>query len=153
MNLFSNTASFLSGEFEQAMNSVVISVPNWKWLLLIFGLSFLFLIRGLVAGVLKSLKQSQKYFFEKNAFFAQFFAALTPLPDRVFSFLAGAFVISPIIIFIATFLGRLLRVSIVAFIAHRYGDEARSFIKKHTKLATVGVLTLISLYILYTFLH
>lgn len=90
--------------------------------------------------------------FNQNAFFGQFFASLTPLPDRVFSFLAGAFLISPIVIFIATFLGRLVRVSIVAYLSYEYGDEARVFIKKHTKLAGIAVGVLLILYILYKYL-
>ena len=68
MNFFVTTASLLSGEFEQAMNSVVIAVPNWKWLVIAFGFSFLFLFRGLLVSVLKSIKKSQKHFFEKNIY-------------------------------------------------------------------------------------
>jgi membrane protein YqaA with SNARE-associated domain len=40
--------------------------------------------------------------FHNNAFIAQFLAALTPLPDRVFSFLAGVFLVSPFIVLLAT---------------------------------------------------
>ena len=94
---------------------------------------------------------SAKQLFEQNAFTAQFVAALTPLPDRVFSFLAGAFVVSPILIFIATFLGRLVRIAIVAYIAHRYGDEGRGYIKKHTQRVFVIVALLLIAYIAYIF--
>ncbi len=68
MNLFTNSAALLSGEIEQIMNSVIISVPNWKWLALILGFSLLFLFRGLLVASLILLKRSQKHFGEKNIF-------------------------------------------------------------------------------------
>ncbi len=68
MNLFTNSASFVSGEIEQILNSVVISVPNWKWLAIILGFGFLFLIRGLFIQGLILLKRSQKKWAEKNVF-------------------------------------------------------------------------------------
>lgn len=87
--------------------------------------------------------------FEQNSFVAQFFASLTPLPDRVFSFLAGAFSVSIITIFIATFLGRLVRASVVAYLAYEYGDEARVYIKKHTKTAAVILLLIVLIYVVH----
>lgn len=91
--------------------------------------------------------------FAQNAFYAQFFAALTPLPDRVFSFLAGAFLISVPIIFLATFLGRLIRVAPIAYLSYEYGDEARVYIKRHTKKAAIVVGVLASIYILYAYVR
>lgn len=99
----------------------------------------------------ESVAEKAKLLFAQNAFASQFFAALTPLPDRVFSFLAGAFLVSPLIIFAATFLGRLVRVAPVAYLSHEYGDEARIYIKKHTKKVTYGVLIILLLYVIYSY--
>ncbi len=99
----------------------------------------------------EAVAEKAKSLFAENAFYAQFFAALTPLPDRVFSFLAGAFLVSVPIIFIATFTGRLIRVAPVAYLSYEYGDEAREYIKRHTKKATIAVGVLVVLYILYAY--
>jgi membrane protein YqaA with SNARE-associated domain len=93
--------------------------------------------------------EKAKILFADNVFIAQFLATLTPLPDRVFSFVAGAFGASLILVLIATFLGRLLRASIVAYLAYEWGDEARDFIKKHTKLAMIVLASLVLLYSAY----
>lgn len=99
----------------------------------------------------ESVAGKAKILFADNAFMAQFIASLTPLPDRVFSFLAGAFLVSPVIIFVATFLARLTRAAPVAYLSFEYGDEARVYIKRHTKKVTIVVIILIALYILYRY--
>lgn len=100
----------------------------------------------------EAVAEKAKVLFAENAFYAQFFAALTPLPDRVFSFLAGAFLVSVPIIFVATFLGRLIRVVPFAYLSYEYGDEARVYIKRHTKTASIVIGVGIVVYILYTYL-
>ncbi len=99
----------------------------------------------------EAMAEKAKVLFAQNAFYAQFFAALTPLPDRVFSFLAGAFLISPVIIFFATFLGRIIRVVPCAYFSYEYGDEARVYIKKHTKKVSIAIGVLVVLYVLYKY--
>ncbi len=99
----------------------------------------------------ETVAEKARTLFGENAFYAQFFAALTPLPDRVFSFLAGAFLISPVIIFSATFLGRLIRVVPCAYFSYEYGDEARVYIKRHTKKVSIAILVLVVLYVLYNY--
>ena len=99
----------------------------------------------------EAVAEKAKVLFGENAFYAQFFAALTPLPDRVFSFLAGAFLISPVIIFSATFLGRLIRIVPCAYFSYEYGDEARVYIKRHTKKVSIIVLVLIVVYSIYKY--
>jgi membrane protein YqaA with SNARE-associated domain len=89
--------------------------------------------------------------FTDNAFMAQFVASLTPLPDRVFSFLAGAFLVSPLVVFVATFFARLVRASIVAYLSYEYGDEARVYIKRHTRLVTCLIVGLVVAYLVYTY--
>ena len=110
-----------------------------------YGQSMLSFING------EGFAEKARVLFAENAFSAQFFAALTPLPDRVFSFLAGAFLISMPIIFIATFCGRLIRVAPVAYLSYEYGDEARVYIKRHTKKASIVIGILVVGYILYKY--
>lgn len=110
-----------------------------------YGASLLSFLRG------GELVEKAKILFEENAFMAQFMASLTPLPDRVFSFLAGAFLISPFIIFSATFLGRLIRIAPVAYLSFEYGDEARVYIKKHTRKVSVTIIIVIICYAFYSY--
>lgn len=97
----------------------------------------------------EAVAEKARLLFEQNAFLAQFTASLTPLPDRVFSLLAGAFLVSLPIVFIATFLGRLLRAGVVAYLSYEYGDEARFYIKKHTKQTLIALVVVIILYVVY----
>lgn len=101
----------------------------------------------------ESIAEKTKSLFAENAFAAQFFAALTPLPDRVFSFLAGAFLVSPFIIFCATFLGRLIRVVPIAYLSYEYGDEARIYIQKHTKKVSIAIVIALICYLLYIYVN
>ncbi len=110
-----------------------------------YGQSLLAFLHG------EAIAEKAKALFAENAFSAQFFAALTPLPDRVFSFLAGAFLISVPTIFVATFLGRIIRVAPVAYLSYEYGDEARVYIKRHTKNASIVIAVLVIVYVLYKY--
>lgn len=100
----------------------------------------------------EAFAEKARILFQDNAFMTQFFAALTPLPDRVFSFLAGAFLVSPVTFFVATFIGRFVRVFPIAYLSYEYGDEARVYIKKHRKNAALGVAVLILAYVLYKYI-
>lgn len=97
----------------------------------------------------EAVAEKAKQLFEQNAFMAQFLASLTPLPDRAFSFLAGAFLVSFPVVFVATFFGRLLRAGVVAYLSYEYGDEARFYIKKHTKQTIIALAVLIIMYVVY----
>lgn len=97
----------------------------------------------------ESVVEKAKILFDNNTFVAQLLASFTPLPDRVFSFLAGAFLVSLPVIFIATFLGRLVRAGIVAYLSFEYGDEAREYIKKHTSKVVYCFILFLGIYILY----
>lgn len=83
-----------------------------------------------------------------NTFISMFLAAFTPLPDRISALLSGVFALSFPIVFSAFFLGRLLRVGIVAYFSYEFGDEARHYILKHTKRVTVAIVVLVIFYIL-----
>jgi membrane protein YqaA with SNARE-associated domain len=84
---------------------------------------------------------------DHNAFLSMFLAAFTPLPDRIFAFLGGLLSLSFPVVVVAFFLGRIIRVGIVAYFSYRFGDEARQYILKHTKLVTAALILLIALYI------
>lgn len=100
----------------------------------------------ILGGVLGTYTEN---LFQYNVFVSMFLAAFTPLPDRVFAFLSGVFSLSFPVVILAFFAGRLIRVGIVAYFSYEYGDEAREYILKHTKLATVIVFTLVTAYVLY----
>lgn len=95
-----------------------------------------------------SLGAYTEQLFAHNAFVSMFLAALTPLPDRIFAFLSGVVSLSFLIVVIAFFLGRLVRVGIVAYFSYEFGDEAREYILKHTKLAVTIAVCALLVYIL-----
>ncbi|MBP6888813.1 MAG: hypothetical protein KBC21_03890 [Candidatus Pacebacteria bacterium] len=97
--------------------------------------------------------ENARLLFVDNVFVAQLVASVTPLPDRIFSFVAGAFGLSLFLVLLASFLGRLTRALIVGYLAYEWGDEARNFIKKHTKAATIAITIFVVFYILYTISH
>ena len=84
-----------------------------------------------------------------NTFVSIFSAAFTPLPDRIFAFFSGVFSLYLPLVLFAFFLARLIRVGIVAYFSYHFGDEARVYILKHTKRATIIGTVLIALYIAY----
>lgn len=83
-----------------------------------------------------------------NAFMSMIVAAFTPLPDKVFALLSGIFSLSFISVVSAFFIGRLIRAGIVAYFSYHFGDEARAYILKHTKLATIIIVGVLLVYIL-----
>ncbi len=121
------------------------------------------------AGILylfgKYLYKTYETFFEKwlgtslgdyaqnllahNTFVSLFLASFTPLPDRIFAFLSGAFSLALPIVLVAFFVGRFIRVGIVAYFSYHFGDEARAYILKHTKRVTIIVVLMVIAYILY----
>ncbi|MEN9337742.1 MAG: hypothetical protein RIQ41_56 [Candidatus Parcubacteria bacterium] len=84
--------------------------------------------------------------FEHSTFVSMFLAAFTPLPDRVFAFLSGTFSLPILVVVSAFFLGRLIRVGIIAYFSYEYGDEAREYILKHTRRAVYVIVALAVLY-------
>jgi membrane protein YqaA with SNARE-associated domain len=99
---------------------------------------------NILGGALGSYTQR---LLEHNTFVSMFLAAFTPLPDRIFAFLGGLLSLSLPVVVVAFFLGRLIRVGIVAYFSYKFGDEARRYILKHTKLITVVLVALVALYI------
>lgn len=85
----------------------------------------------------------------QNTFIAMFLACFTPLPDRLLAFLSGVLSMSFLIVVSAFFCGRLLRVGIVAYFSYKFGNEARAYILKHTKRATVTIILTFIAYLVY----
>jgi membrane protein YqaA with SNARE-associated domain len=130
--------------FGSASGAVLMYVVGY-FLYASYGTHILSLLHG------EALVEHARVLFVNNSFMAQFVASLTPLPDRVFSFLAGAFKISLGTIFVATFFGRLIRVLPVAYLSYEYGDEAREYSKRHTKKAVIALVCLVTLYCIYSY--
>jgi membrane protein YqaA with SNARE-associated domain len=85
--------------------------------------------------------------FNDNAFLVMFTAAFTPLPYKVFV-LAGGFFKVPLVAFIlASLLGRGLRFSFVAFVAHLFGERLTAIIVRHFNTATLilGIIIIVFL--------
>lgn len=95
-----------------------------------------------------ALTQYTETLFTHNAFVSMFLAAFTPLPDRIFAFLSGVFSLPFLVVVAAFFMGRLIRIGIVAYFSYHFGDEAREFILKHTKFATISLCILVTIYII-----
>lgn len=91
-------------------------------------------------------------FLNDNYFIGIVVAAFTPLPDRIFAFMSGVLMLSFPVVIVAFFLGRLLRVGIVAYFSYHYGDEAREYILKHTNKVLVVMGVFIVFYSVFKFL-
>ncbi len=87
--------------------------------------------------------------FHYNTFVSMFLAAFTPLPDRIFAFLSGVFSLSFPVVVAAFFIGRYIRVGIVAYFSYHFGDEARHYILKHTRKVACVIVVLLCLYIAF----
>ncbi len=106
-----------------------------------YGARLLTLLNG------ETVFEKAKELYQVNAFYAQFFASLTPLPDRVFSLFAGAFAVNFLIFFLATFLGRAVRAGIAAYFFTKYGEAGKLYVKKHTKNAVVFLVAAVIAYV------
>lgn len=85
----------------------------------------------------------------QNTFVAMFFASFTPLPDRVLILFSGVLSLPFLLVISAFFLARLLRVGVVAYFSHKFGNLARIYILKHTRRVTITLAVFLILYILY----
>ena len=68
-NLHAGTR-FISSEVQNILDYVIFLIPNWKWITLLGGLVFIYLIRFSLLALLKHLKKAQTFFKEKT--FMQF---------------------------------------------------------------------------------
>lgn len=75
--------------------------------------------------------------------------AVTPIPYTLVG-LATGFVKAELWIFIvASFLGRGFRYALVGYLTYRFGEQAMQYITQHLRLATLGIIVLVGLYIVF----
>ena len=87
--------------------------------------------------------------FAKNAFWAVFVSAFTPIPYKIFTIASGFFVVNIISFIVASLLGRTIRFFIVGAISHFLGKRfAQTFLKYFDIIAILVVILLV----LYVFL-
>lgn len=86
---------------------------------------------------------------EGNIFFATVVASITPFPDRIFALISGIASFSFVMVTLGFFVGRLLRVSVVAYLSFKYGEDARKYMVKNTRYLILGILVLVAGYIIY----
>lgn len=96
--------------------------------------AFLF---GIVGAYLIELYNLGVYFLEaqrlmgEHSFSTMFWVSFTPLPDKVFVLAAG-FLSAPFWGFLlGSLLGRMGRTLLLAYLAHRYGEAAITFVRRY----------------------
>lgn len=83
--------------------------------------------------------------YAANAFLAVITAAVTPIPFKVFTLAAGFFAINPLVLFVASVIGRGGRFFLVAFAARHFGARYKETIEKYIDLLGIAFLALIIL--------
>ena len=87
--------------------------------------------------------------FDKGTFMLAFLGAFTPIPYGIVAIAAGALKGNIFMFILGSFLGRLIRYGIVAYLTFRFGNRALDLAKKHLKSASIIVITLGVAYVLY----
>ena len=99
---------------------------------------------------LQSFLETTRIAYNDNVFWAMFFAAFTPIPDKIFTILGGAFKVALFPMLAALFLGKFIRYYIVGYIAENYGERARDVILKRMNIfllyMSLSILIIILLY-------
>jgi membrane protein YqaA with SNARE-associated domain len=93
--------------------------------------------------------ETVKILFEDNAFWAIFTAAFTPIPYKIFTIAAGVAKLNIVTFIVASILGRGIRFFIVGFIVKKFGKQFYETFLKYFDRATIIVLILIIIYILF----
>jgi membrane protein YqaA with SNARE-associated domain len=83
--------------------------------------------------------------YRENAFLAIFAAAVTPIPYKVFTIASGVFQTGPLVLVVASVLGRGLRFFGVAGLLRWIGPSAKQFIDRYFNLLTIAFLVLVVL--------
>ncbi|PIR86311.1 cytochrome B [Candidatus Kaiserbacteria bacterium CG10_big_fil_rev_8_21_14_0_10_43_70] len=87
--------------------------------------------------------------FDKNTFGVILFAAITPIPFKVFVLMAGFLKANFFAFILASILGRGARYALVAFATHKLGGRALTIARRHSMSVTVISFFVFVLYILY----
>lgn len=87
--------------------------------------------------------------FKDHVFITILLASLSPLPYKVFTLSAGLFSVNLFSFIIASLVGRSIRFYVVGYIADRYGIKAKQFMIQQQKVASITVLVIILIGIMY----
>lgn len=88
----------------------------------------------------------------ESVFFFTLIGAVTPIPFKIFVLAAG-FVYAPIVPFIiASLIGRGVRFYLIAYLAHRFGDQGIALLRRYALPVSVISVVAVSVYILAYFL-
>lgn len=80
-----------------------------------------------------------------HAFSTMFWISFTPLPDKVFV-LASGFLAIPFMPFIlGSLVGRALRVYLIAYLIHRYGESVLGIVRRYFLILTVVAIAILTL--------
>ncbi|MDH7577473.1 MAG: VTT domain-containing protein [Bacillota bacterium] len=77
--------------------------------------------------------------FQKYGGWAVAFAALTPIPYKVFTIAAGVFLVRRRVVFVSSLLGRGLRFFFEALLVDLMGPAAVNFLKRYSEPVTFGL--------------
>lgn len=86
--------------------------------------------------------------FSNNAFWVILTSAFTPIPYKVFVLGAGFLKINFFVFLTASLIGRMFRYFVIAYAVHLFGSRATSFLSRYAVALTLGVIILITVFIL-----
>lgn len=87
--------------------------------------------------------------FDKGTFTIAFLGSFTPIPYGIVAIAAGALKGNIFMFILGSLLGRSLRYGVVAYLTYRFGERALTLARENLKLASLIVIALAALYILY----
>ena len=87
--------------------------------------------------------------FAKHAFFANFIAAVTPIPYKAFTIASGFFAINIIPFILASLIGRGLRFYVVAYFGDFFHEHFMKHFALYAILGTVAAVALILFFVLF----
>jgi membrane protein YqaA with SNARE-associated domain len=90
--------------------------------------------------------------FRENTFVLLFAGALTPLPYKVFTLLAGVFKVHVWVFLVASILGRLLRYGGTTYLLARYGKPITLSVIRNANVVTVFAVAVLGIFILWRLL-
>jgi membrane protein YqaA with SNARE-associated domain len=78
-------------------------------------------------------------FYDRNAFWAIFISAFTPIPFKIFTITAGFFQINFLVFIISSFLGRALRFFLVGWLFNMFGESIAAALYKYFNAITLVI--------------
>ncbi|MCK5021895.1 MAG: DedA family protein [Candidatus Pacebacteria bacterium] len=87
--------------------------------------------------------------FKENAFWAIFISAFTPIPFKIFTISAGFFHIDILIFFVASLIGRTMRIFSVGYLVKTFGKQIVHYVFEYFNYVTFIALLILALIILF----